>query len=162
MKEKLLALSNQLASSLLQHNLKLATAESCTGGGLAYYLTAIAGSSQWFERGFVTYSNEAKQESIQVPKATIDTYGAVSQETAEAMVIGTLENSLADIALSITGVAGPSGGSDAKPVGTVWLAWCKRGGMMRRELHQFAGDRSSVRLQTIEVALNYLIELLES
>lgn len=149
-----------LASLLLARGQLLATAESCTGGLIAASCTELAGSSAWFERGFVTYSNAAKTELLGVPAELIDRHGAVSEEVARAMAAGALAHSRADIAVAVTGVAGPSGGSDAKPVGTVWLAWAERG---RREPHAtvavhaekmwFPGDRRAVRGATVAHAL---------
>jgi len=125
-------LAARLGTALLAERLTLAAAESCTGGWVAQCVTAIAGSSDWFERGFVTYSNAAKQEMLGVPAATLAAHGAVSQPVAVAMAEGALRNSHADWALAITGVAGPSGGSAEKPVGTVCFAWACRGGVADR------------------------------
>ena len=133
--------------------LRLATAESCTGGLIAAVLTSVGGSSDVFERGFVTYSNEAKQEDLGVPAGLIEAYGAVSEEVARAMAEGTLDNSRADIALSVTGIAGPGGGSDAKPVGTVWLGCAKRGQPTHTERHVFVGDRTAIRQASVARAL---------
>ena len=139
---------------------KLVTAESCTGGWVAQAVTAISGSSAWFERGFVTYSNEAKQEMLGVSKATLKKYGAVSEETAREMATGALKKSRARIALAVTGVAGPTGGSDAKPVGTVCFSWA-RGKARRSETRRFKGGRESVRRQSVLRALQGVLELLD-
>lgn len=149
-----------LASLLLARGQRLATAESCTGGLIAASCTELAGSSAWFERGFVTYSNEAKTELLGVPATLIAEHGAVSEEVARAMASGALKHSRADIAVAVTGVAGPSGGSEAKPVGTVWLAWAERSGegrsgasVVHAEKMWFPGDRGAVRGATVAHAL---------
>lgn len=142
-----------LAAALAARGLTLATAESCTGGLIAAACTAIAGSSDWFERGVVTYSNEAKTELLGVPAATIARFGAVSAEVALAMAEGVLARTPAALALAVTGIAGPGGGSPAKPVGTVWLAWGVRGGVCDTRLLQLGGDRAAIRLQTVLLAL---------
>ena len=148
-----------LADLLLARGRKLATAESCTGGLIAATCTELAGSSAWFERGFVTYSNESKSASLGVPAALIAEHGAVSEAVARAMAEGALRHSLADIAVAVTGVAGPSGGSEAKPVGTVWLAWAERAGLadapvsVHAEKAWFPGDRRAVRAATVAHAL---------
>jgi nicotinamide-nucleotide amidase len=134
----------------------LATAESCTGGLIARLLTDIAGSSQWFERGLVTYSNRAKTELLGVPEAAIQKYGAVSRECAEAMAAGLLLRAPIEWTLSVTGIAGPSGGSDDKPVGTVWIGVAHAGGAAAHHYH-FQGDRSAIRLQAAEAALRQLL-----
>lgn len=141
---------------------KLVTAESCTGGGVAEAVTAISGSSEWFDRGFVTYSNEAKMEMLKVSAATLASHGAVSEETAREMALGALAVSPGTVSVSVTGIAGPGGGSRAKPVGTVCFAWARSGeAMPRSETRRFAGDRESVRSQSVVRALQGLSELLE-
>lgn len=140
----------------------LVTAESCTGGGLAYMLTSIPGSSTWFERGFVTYSNDAKRELLGVSQELLDSYGAVSEQTAAAMAAGAVENSHAAVSIAITGIAGPEGGLEEKPVGTVCLAWSIRNGEVRTTRVVFDGDRRKVREQAILMALQGLLDLLES
>lgn len=154
-------LSERLGKLLLEQNLMLVTAESCTGGGLAEIITRIPGSSKWFERGFVTYSNASKQELLGVPLDVLETYGAVSEETAVAMAEGVLDNSHGDIAVAITGIAGPDGGTDDKPVGTVCLAWSRRGMNTRVTSTLFEGDRKQVREQSCMMALQGLIDLIE-
>ncbi len=134
--------------------LKLATAESCTGGLIAGCLTEIAGSSDVLERGFVTYSNEAKSELLGVPERLISAVGAVSAEVAEAMARGALERSRADVAVSATGIAGPGGATPGKPVGLVYLGACRRGQPPRHERRVFAGDREAVRLSAVAAALD--------
>lgn len=143
-----------LADALLARRLRLVTAESCTGGLIAAACTALAGSSEWFERGMVSYSNESKTELLGVPADLIARHGAVSEEVARAMAEGALTHSHADLALAVTGIAGPTGGSPAKPVGTVWLAWALRGGVTGARLLQLGGDRAAIRLQTVLRALD--------
>ena len=144
-----------ISAQLLSRGWMLATAESCTGGLIAGACTDLAGSSQWFERGFVTYSNNAKAEMLGVPTAMIDAHGAVSEPVARAMAEGALTHSRAQVSLAVTGVAGPSGGSADKPVGTVWFGWCVAG-HTHSELQQFAGDRAAVRAATVHHALQRL------
>ena len=155
------ALVGVLADSLLKSGLKLATAESCTGGGVAAVCTDLAGSSDWFERGFVTYSNAAKTELLGVDAALIDAHGAVSEAVAQAMAQGALTHSHAQVALAVTGVAGPSGGSPSKPVGTVWFAWCVPGRVHTQKM-LFPGDRAAVRSAAIHHALQGLNDLIRS
>jgi nicotinamide-nucleotide amidase len=149
----------QLATRLRSRGLMLATAESCTGGLIAAACTEISGSSDWFERGFVTYSNAAKADLLAVPAALIDTHGAVSEAVACAMATGALAHSQAQCALAVTGVAGPTGGSADKPVGTVWLAWATAQGV-QAEHHRFPGDRAAVRQATVQRALAGLLQRL--
>ena len=137
----------------------LVTAESCTGGWIAKCLTDIAGSSDWFDSGMVVYSYEAKQALLGVRPQTLEQHGAVSRETVIEMVSGALVNSGASVAVAVTGIAGPGGGSADKPVGTVWVAWKRRGGYARAEMFQFAGDREAVRRQTVAAALKGLESL---
>lgn len=140
---------------------KLVTAESCTGGGVGEAVTAIAGSSEWFDRGFITYSNEAKIEMLKVSPATLMHHGAVSEDTAREMALGALAASPGTVSVSVTGVAGPAGGSSAKPVGMVCFAWARSGeAMPRSETRHFSGDRQSVRTQSVIRALQGAIELL--
>ena len=153
--------AQQLAEMFLKSSMKLVTAESCTGGGLAEILTRIPGSSAWFERGFVTYSNEAKQEMLDVPMDTLKQFGAVSEETASAMAKGAVENSRADYGVSITGIAGPDGGTEDKPVGTVCLAWYKRGEGGTTAQICFDGDRLRIREQSCLLAMQGLLDLLQ-
>jgi nicotinamide-nucleotide amidase len=153
-------LAQEIGQTLTQRELSLTTAESCTGGWTAQVVTAVPGSSPWFERGFITYSNLAKQELLGVPAATLTEHGAVSEATARAMAEGALQHSRAQVALAITGVAGPDGGSPEKPVGTVWLAWAGAGRSTLAELHRFAGDREQVRRQAVEAALRGLLRFL--
>ena len=149
----------QISLRLLARRHLLATAESCTGGMIAAACTDLSGSSQWFERGFVTYSNEAKAEMLAVPPGLIEEHGAVSESVARAMADGALAHSRAQVSLAVTGVAGPTGGTEAKPVGTVWFAWCV-GGETHSEMQHFAGDRAAVRVATVRYALKRLLSLL--
>jgi nicotinamide-nucleotide amidase len=142
-----------------KYGLMLATAESCTGGLIAAACTDLAGSSAWFERGFVTYSNAAKTELLGVPAELIDTHGAVSEPVVRAMVQGAVAHSHAQVAVAVTGVAGPSGGSADKPVGTVWLGWHVNGSVTTECCH-FPGDRAAVRAATVQRALARLSALL--
>jgi nicotinamide-nucleotide amidase len=153
-------LARQVGETLFAKRLKLVTAESCTGGWTAKVLTDIAGSSTWFERGFVTYSNESKRESLGVHAATLESFGAVSERTAGEMAAGALAHSRADVALAITGIAGPGGGSPDKPVGTVWFGWARRGDAAQVAQHQFSGDREAIRRQAVMTALQGVIDLL--
>jgi nicotinamide-nucleotide amidase len=152
------ALVAMLARHLGQRGEMLATAESCTGGGVAVACTEMAGSSAWFERGFVTYSNRSKHEMLGVPRAVLEQFGAVSEETVAAMVEGALARSQADWALAISGIAGPDGGSPDKPVGTVWIGWGGPDGWRLKRKYLFAGDRRAVRTQAVAAALQQLTE----
>jgi nicotinamide-nucleotide amidase len=151
--DELIDLCTQLGRALQAREWKLATAESCTGGWVAKSLTDIAGSSAWFERGFVTYSDVAKQEMLGVRAATLKEFGAVSEQTVREMATGALAHSGADVALAITGIAGPGGGTPDKPVGLVWFAWARRSGALRVASHHFSGDRAAVRRQAVAAAL---------
>ncbi|MDR2787250.1 MAG: CinA family protein [Candidatus Accumulibacter sp.] len=153
-------LAARVGLALLGDRLTLAVAESCTGGWASQCLTSIAGSSAWFERGFVTYSNAAKQEMLGVPEQTLAAHGAVSQAVAVAMAEGALRHSRADWALAITGIAGPDGGSAEKPTGTVCLAWTGRGVGTTTETRHFTGNRQAVRAQSVACALAGLLERL--
>jgi len=152
-------LARRLLDRCRERGLTIATAESCTGGWVAKILTDLPGSSAVFERGFVTYSNNAKMELLGVPAATLDRWGAVSEQTVAAMVAGALAHSRADLAVAISGIAGPGGGSPDKPVGTVWFAWQRKGGEPTPSLARFYGDRDMVRAQAVDRALNGLLEL---
>ena len=153
-------LVDALAQALRCQRALLVTAESCTGGLVAATCTSLAGSSDWFERGFVTYSNQAKIDCLGVDAALISEHGAVSEPVARAMAAGALERSLADVAVAVTGIAGPGGATPGKPVGTVWLAWARRNAPTYTQHLLFAGNRASVREQTVEQALRRLLELL--
>ena len=153
-------LAAQVGDRLLRRGLMLATAESCTGGWVAQAITAVSGSSQWFERGFVTYSNAAKEELLGVPPATLERHGAVSEPTVRAMAEGALRHSHAQVAVAVSGIAGPGGGSLEKPVGTVCLAWAGDGVDTRVHSQQFMGNREAVRRQAVAAALDGLLDLL--
>lgn len=155
-------LVRELGTVLTARRYCLATAESCTGGWVAKEITTVPGCSHWFERGFVTYTNLAKQEMLGVRAETLDRDGAVSEQTVREMAEGALRNSHAQVALSISGIAGPGGGSPAKPVGTVWLAWAGEAFTTATLQRRYAGDREAVRRQAVEDALRGLLQLLES
>jgi nicotinamide-nucleotide amidase len=148
-----------LAQALVQRQWQLATAESCTGGLIAATCTELAGSSAWFERSVVTYSNQAKADLLGVPMALIEREGAVSEAVVRAMAEGLLARSPADIAVAVTGIAGPSGGSELKPVGTVWMAWATRGQPTLSECRCWPGDRAAVRHQTTEHVLRTALQI---
>jgi len=153
-------LAAQLGESLRERGLMLTTAESCTGGWVAQAITAVSGSSQWFERGFVTYSNLAKVETLGVHPATLEQHGAVSEPTVREMAQGALAHSHAQLAVAVSGIAGPGGGSLEKPVGTVCLAWAGNGLETRAHCRQFMGNREAVRRQAVAAVLQGLLELL--
>ena len=161
MNDSLTFLVQRLAETLQAHQMKVVVAESCTGGGIAQAMTDIPGSSEWFERGFVSYSNESKMELLNVSPETLDTYGAVSVETAAEMARGALQNSHAQISVAVTGIAGPDGGTADKPVGTVCFAWCSHKVGTMTTSTQFKGDRQAVRIQSTLMALEGLLEMLE-
>ena len=150
------ALAQATGARLLAARQMLVTAESCTGGWIAKAVTDVAGSSAWFDCGLVAYSYEAKQALLGVRPQILETCGAVSRETVVEMVSGALVHSGATVAVAVTGIAGPGGGTDDKPVGTVWVAWKRRGGYPRAEVFHFEGDRDAVRRQTVATALRGL------
>jgi nicotinamide-nucleotide amidase len=154
----LAALTETLAQRLLAAGLKLATAESCTGGWIAKCLTDIAGSSDWFERGFITYSNGAKQESLGVSAETLSLHGAVSEQCVREMAAGVLRHSPAQVAVAVSGIAGPGGGSADKPVGLVWIAWAWPNRSVSVTRCQFDGDREAVRRAAVASALQGLLD----
>ncbi|MCC4619523.1 CinA family protein [Xanthomonas cassavae CFBP 4642] len=156
----LLQLAHCLSTQLRAARERLVTAESCTGGWIAKAMTDIAGSSDWFDCGMVAYSYEAKQALLGVRPQTLEVHGAVSRETVIEMVSGALVTSGGSIAVAVTGIAGPGGGSEDKPVGTVWIGWKRRGGYASAQLFQFDGDRDAVRRQTVVAALHGLSALL--
>ena len=159
--ERLSKLAAEIGCVLVAQQLKLTTVESCTGGWIGQSLTAVAGSSVWYDRGVVTYSNASKSELVGVPSELISRSGAVSEAVVRAMARGALSHSPDDLALAVTGIAGPDGGSADKPVGTVWLGWIARTGMERAEQYLFTGDREAVRRQSVMEALSGLIRFLE-
>jgi nicotinamide-nucleotide amidase len=150
---ELAAWAMQIAADMQHHKLMLATAESCTGGWIAKTLTDLPGSSAWFDAGVVTYSYDAKAALLGVSRATLERYGAVSEETALEMVSGAIDRLGAGVAVAVTGIAGPTGGTPDKPVGTVWIGWQRRGGPPRAKRFLFSGDREAVRRQTVAAAL---------
>ena len=154
------ALAARVATAMQQCAWMLASAESCTGGWIAKVLTDLSGSSAWFEAGVVSYSNEAKMSLLGVRQETLERTGAVSEETALEMVSGALTRLNASVAVAITGIAGPTGGTPEKPVGTVWIGWQRRGSAARAQLFHFAGDREAVRRQTVAAALDGVLAML--
>ena len=161
MSDEIARLVGALSVALRARGWRIATAESCTGGLIAAACTDLAGSSDWFERGVVSYSNAAKTELLAVDAALIEAHGAVSEAVARAMAAGALTASAVDLAVAVTGVAGPAGGSAGKPVGTVWLAWAMRRGeaiAIAAECHQFEGNRAAVRRASVRRALQGLLE----
>jgi len=155
-------LAREVGLRLKAAGARLATAESCTGGWIAEVVTSVAGSSAWFDRGFVTYSNEAKQEMLGVQAATLQSHGAVSEHTAREMAGGALTRSAAHIVVSVTGIAGPGGAVPGKPVGTVCFAWARRGAAVTSETVLLAGDREAVRRQSVVHALQGVLRALDS
>ncbi len=160
MENELYVLSEQLGRRLQTRGLKIATGESCTGGWIAQTITDVPGSSAWFDRGFVTYSNQAKIQLLDVAAETLADFGAVSEETANQMLEGVLNHSEADIAIAVTGIAGPGGGNAEKPVGTVYLGWQFKGGRPVVEKIQLAGSRYEIRKETVLLSLSKLLTLL--
>lgn len=153
MESELFGLAEQLGRLLKANGKTIATAESCTGGWIAQTITEVPGSSAWFDRGVVTYSNAAKVQMLGVSPQTLETYGAVSAETATEMATGALAHSDADVAVAVTGIAGPDGGTAEKPVGTVFIAWAYKDGAAKVIKKQFAGNRKQIRAQTVKSAL---------
>jgi nicotinamide-nucleotide amidase len=154
-------LALRVGRHLQKHRRSLVTAESCTGGWIAKALTDIAGSSDWFIEGLVTYSNESKTVRLGVPRSVLMTDGAVSEATARAMAVGALRRTAATVSVAVTGIAGPGGAVPGKPVGTVWIAWAVRGGRAPHvavELRHFRGDRDAVRRKTVKAALEGLLK----
>ncbi|MEN3752337.1 nicotinamide-nucleotide amidase [Mangrovibacter yixingensis] len=156
--QALMQLSEQVGEALLQQNATLTTAESCTGGWIAKVITDIAGSSAWFERGFVTYSNDAKQAMIGVHPETLLSYGAVSEQVVREMALGAMQAAEASFAIAVSGIAGPGGGSAEKPVGTVWFGFAGQNGKVTACRQCFSGDREAVRRQATAFALKTLAE----
>ena len=153
-------ITQALAKVLIKNNWHLSTAESCTGGMVAANITELAGSSDWFERGYVTYSNQSKSEDIDVSQNLIEQHGAVSDQVARAMALGAKQNSGSDLSLSITGIAGPTGGSPEKPIGTVCFAWALANDQIVSETKHFEGNRQQVREQACDFSLRKLLDLL--
>ncbi len=155
-------IARNLGTALKKHGVMLVTAESCTGGFAAQVMTSIHGSSEWFERGFVSYTNIAKHEMLGVPAATLETHGAVSEATVRAMAEGALEHSHAQVSLAVSGIAGPSGGTPQKPLGTVCLAWARAGRATQSRTTHFSGDREAVRRAAVQAALQGVLDFLEA
>ncbi len=155
----LIMLAGHVGSDLIQRGLMLTSAESCTGGWLGQVITAKSGSSAWYERGFITYSIASKQEMLGVSTTTLEQYGTVSEQTVKEMVAGALTHSCAQVSVAISGVAGPNGGTEGKPVGMVCFAWKMKDGLARSSTYHFDGDRESVRRQAVSVALQGVIDL---
>ena len=155
-------LATEVGEALLARNCKLVTVESCTGGWISQAVTSVSGSSNWFDRGFVTYSNEAKQELVGVLADSLEVHGAVSEKVAIEMALGGLKHSCADIAVSVTGIAGPDGGTPNKPVGTVWIAWANEAGKATAKCYQIGGDRNAIRRETVLNALSGIREFIAS
>lgn len=153
-------LARQVGIALTRHGLMLVSAESCTGGWLGQTITSVAGSSAWYERGFITYATISKHEMLGVSAVTLQQHGAVSEQTAREMAEGSIARSHAQIAIAITGIAGPEGGTVEKPVGMVCFAWVLKDGLARSETQHFSGDREAVRRQSVAVALQGVIDLL--
>ena len=153
-------LARRLGRICKRRKVEVSVAESCTGGGLAAAITRISGSAKWFDRGFVTYSNPAKKELLGVSQRTLGNYGAVSEQVAREMARGVLRHSPSDVSVSITGIAGPTGGSRSKPVGLVWFAWGARGGPVQARAFRFKGTRAEVQRQAVAMAIQGLIDLL--
>jgi nicotinamide-nucleotide amidase len=152
-------LAKQVGAALKAHGMTLVTAESCTGGGIAQAITMIPGSSAWFDRGFVTYSNTSKEEVLGVAPDTLEQHGAVSEQTVREMVDGALQYSRAQVAVAVSGIAGPAGGTKEKPVGMVWFAWATRDTVHTACLH-ISGDRDAIRLRSVRIALQGVVNLL--
>jgi nicotinamide-nucleotide amidase len=157
--DELLTLSEKLGHALKRRGFMLALAESCSGGMAAQYMTAVAGSSAWFDASFVTYSNQAKTRMLGVSPETLAQHGAVSEQTALEMALGALAHSQADLAAAITGIAGPDGGSVDKPVGTVSFAWARNDGIQQTVTYQFSGNREMVRKESVKTVLEGLLSL---
>jgi nicotinamide-nucleotide amidase len=153
-------LAQQIGVALKEHGVMLVTAESCTGGGIAQAVTMISGSSEWFDRGFVTYSNTSKEEMLGVSPHTLEEHGAVSEQTVREMADGALQYSRAQVAVAVSGVAGPAGGTPEKPVGIVWFAWATNDGV-QAACHQLTGDRDAIRSKSVQVALQGVLNLLK-
>lgn len=158
MEPELVNLATQLGDALKAAQQQLVTAESCTGGWLGRVITAVPGSSHWYERGFITYTNVSKQEMLGVAAATLESFGAVSERTVGEMAEGALRHSHGDLSVAISGIAGPGGGSEAKPVGTVCIAWAGGGSKTYVGTWRFEGDREQVRYAAVKTALEGVIE----
>lgn len=156
--DTLFQLAGEVGERLSRHDLRLATAESCTGGWIAKVVTDVAGSSQWFERGFVAYSDDSKMELLGVSRRTLEQSGAVSKQVAVEMARGAVLNRRAQVSIAVTGIAGPGGGTPGKPVGLVWIAWYRTGGTLATYEGHFRGDREAVRREAVAASLRGLLE----
>ena len=159
MDRELFELGEQVGAALKSKNMVLTTAESCTGGWIGEVVTMVSGSSAWYDRGFITYTNAAKQQMLSVKATTLREHGAVSEAVVREMADGALASSSAQIAIAVSGVAGPTGGTPDKPVGTVCIGWARKGGAVRAETCHFDGDRESVRRQSVVRALRGVLDL---
>lgn len=160
MDEELALLAEKVGEALGRHRISLATAESCTGGWIAEVITAVPGCSGWFERGFVSYSNLAKEQMLGVVRQSLESFGAVSEEVVREMAKGAIEHSNAHVSIAVSGVAGPDGGTADKPVGLVWIAWGQKRGYVEAEAFRFDGDRRQVRAASVKAALEGLLRRL--
>jgi len=158
--DRITELARTLGRAARRRGVDIVAAESCTGGGVAAAITRVSGSAKWFDRGFVTYSNDAKRDMLGVKQRTLRNYGAVSEEVVREMAAGALARSRCDVSVAITGIAGPTGGSRKKPVGLVWFGWGVRRGAVQARSYRFKGDRVAIRRQAVAVALQGLIDLL--
>ena len=157
--QSIAAIAKQVGEALRRTKAKVTTAESCTGGGIAEAITAIAGSSYWFEYGYITYANKAKNQLLNVQQQTLDSYGAVSEQVVQQMAVGAINSSGADYAIAVSGIAGPDGGTAEKPVGTVWICWLAPE-KTKVEKFQLQGDRQAIRKQVIKISLQELLHQL--
>lgn len=158
--QTLLTLAQNVGTALSERGFLLTSAESCTGGWIGQAVTSVAGSSGWYDRGFITYSNQAKQQMLGVQATTLAQHGAVSEQTAQEMALGALKMSEAQIAVAVTGIAGPDGGSKEKPVGMVCFGWAVRNGLTRSQTCFFSGDRAAIRRQAVVTALSGMLDLM--
>lgn len=161
MDDALSQLAEQVGAALKTRGMMLASAESCTGGWVGEAVTSVAGSSQWYDRGFITYTNESKQEMLGVSANTLSEFGAVSEQTVREMAAGALKHSWAHVTLAISGIAGPGGATPGKPLGMVCIAWARRNGIASAQTFQFQGDRTEVRRQAVFAALRGLLQIIE-
>lgn len=158
--DELIALAERTAAAIKRQRIRLVTAESCTGGGIAALLTEIPGSSAWFDRGFVSYSNASKQDLLGVSEQTLEQFGAVSEEVVREMAQGAITGSDAHLSVAVSGIAGPDGGTADKPIGLVWIAWGQKRGYVEAQQFHFDGDRHAVRVAAVEAALEGLVQRL--
>ena len=155
------SMAKEIGDKLKQHQLQLVTAESCTGGQLAQTITSVPGASTWFERGFITYSNLSKQQMLGIDESLLKQYGPVSEEVVLAMATGALNKSPASVSIAITGIAGPDGGTEQLPAGTIWTAWIRKNAFSKTECQHYTGDRLIIRYAAVEFALQTLLNLIK-